>query len=92
MSLIGGMERTLWLEGEVVRLRHELSLAEEGLANYAQENQQLRALLTQAPIAKVIVREDGPADVVLYAPGLPLGEHDLYLMPEIPSSGHPRAD
>jgi hypothetical protein len=35
----------------------------------------------QAPIAKVIVRDDGPADVVLYAPGLPPGEHDLYCEP-----------
>lgn len=39
---------------------------------------------SQAPIAKVIVREDGPADVMLYAPGLPPGEHDLYCEPPAP--------
>jgi hypothetical protein len=38
----------------------------------------------QAPIAKVIVREDGPADVMLYAPGLPPGTHDLYCEPPSP--------
>lgn len=77
-------------------LQGNLKLAEEGLANYAQEVEQLRALLTQAPIAKVTVRESGagryaPDDVYvsLYAPGLPPGEHDVYLMPEVPSSGTP---
>ena len=35
----------------------------------------------QAPIARVIVSEDGPAQVLLYAPGLPVGEHDVYLEP-----------
>lgn len=82
---------------EIDLLKGTLSLAEEGLANYAQENQQLRALLTQAPIAKVIVREGcahhAPDDVSvsLYAPGLPPGEHDLYLMPSVPQSAkHPK--
>lgn len=35
----------------------------------------------QAPIARVIVSEDAPAQVLLYAPGLPIGEHDLYCEP-----------
>lgn len=48
MSLVGGMERTLWLEGEVVRLGLELRLAEEGLANATQEKQQLEARITAA--------------------------------------------
>jgi hypothetical protein len=103
------------------RLKQELSLAEERLANYAQENgrlnafaaeqaavieqmsadakeraqeiKRLRALLTQAPIAKVTVRESGAGhyapdevSVSLYAPGLPPGEYDLYLMPDVPQS------
>lgn len=52
------------------------------------ELQQLRAILTQAPIAKITVREgcmaNAPDDVhvSLYAPGLPPGEHDVYLMPQ----------
>ncbi len=49
----------------------------------------------QAPIAKVIVREDGPANVVFYAPGLPLGEHDLYCAPEKDGrylTEHPKTD
>jgi hypothetical protein len=35
----------------------------------------------QAPIAKIIVREGWPdgLQVTLYAPGLPPGEHDVYL-------------
>jgi hypothetical protein len=56
------------------------------MAEAADEIERFRALLTQAPIAKVMVREDGPADVVLYAPGLPPGEYDLYLMPSEPQS------
>jgi len=92
---------------EVERLRAELSLAEEGLANYEEEVQaqlaitrkrdeeieRLRALLIQAPIAKVTIREglggpNAPDDVSvsLYAPGLPPGEYDLYLMPEVPQT------
>ena len=87
------------LRGVRDKLRDELSLAEEGLANYEEEVQaqlaitrkrdeeieRLRAaLLTQAPIAKVTIREglggpNAPDDVSvnLYAPGLPPGEHDL---------------
>ena len=59
------------------------------------EIERLRALLTQAPIAKVTVREgcmaNAPDDVYvkLYAPGLPPGKYDLYLMPEVPSGQHP---
>lgn len=36
----------------------------------------------QAPIASVFVHEDGSTDVELYAPGLPVGGHDLYCDPE----------
>lgn len=56
------------------------------------EVDRLSALLTQAPIAKVTVREGcahyAPDDVSvsLYAPGLPPGEYDLYLMPSVPQS------
>lgn len=110
------------------KLTQELSLAEEGLANYQQEvqrlhkkmvedmytiqsqgdeiehlrayqqqmndilkeNERLRALLTQAPIAKVNVQDKWPypsVSVELYAPGLPPGEYDLYLMPDVPQTG-----
>lgn len=37
--------------------------------------------IDQAPIARVIVTDDAPAGVVLYAPGLPPGEFDVYLEP-----------
>lgn len=37
--------------------------------------------LNLTPIAKVIVREDGPAQVEMYAPGLPPGEHDVFTVP-----------
>lgn len=55
----------------------------------------------QAPIARVIVSEDAPAQVLLYAPGLPIGEHDLYCEPtgrvksisqELRERGFPRRD
>lgn len=36
----------------------------------------------QAPIAKVCVAEDGSLLTMLYAPGLPPGDHDLYCEPE----------
>jgi hypothetical protein len=48
------------------------------------ENERLRALLTQAPIARVTVWNHLPPSVALYTPGLPPGEHDLYLMPDVP--------
>ncbi len=35
----------------------------------------------QAPIAKVVVGEDDSLLTMLYAPGLPPGEHDLYCEP-----------
>lgn len=84
------------------QLRRELSLAEEGLANYEEEMQaritlmqqkdveieRLRALLTQAPIARVTITESfGSPDLVhwvMCAPGLPPGTHDLFLMPSVP--------
>lgn len=37
--------------------------------------------IDQAPIARVIVYGDLPAEVLMYAPGLPVGEHDLYCEP-----------
>ena len=37
--------------------------------------------IDQAPIARVIVHGDLPAEVLMYAPGLPVGEHDLYCEP-----------
>lgn len=56
------------------------------------EVDRLRALLTQAPIAKVTVQDKWPYPSVsasLYAPGLPPGEYDLYLMPDVPIAEKP---
>lgn len=39
------------------------------------------------PIAKVTVSEDGPAQVMLYAP-LPIGEHDLFPVPLDPQGAN----
>lgn len=41
-----------------------------------------RPLHPQAPIAKVCVGEDDSLLCMLYAPGLPPGEYDLYCEPE----------
>lgn len=65
---------------EALRLRFEKACARVTESESAQV-----ATTPQAPIAKVIVRDDGPADVMLYAPGLPIGEHDLYCEPPAPS-------
>lgn len=46
-----------------------------------QEKERLEAAMDQAPIARVIVTEDATAAVILYAPGLPPGEFDVYLEP-----------
>lgn len=62
----------------------------ERLGREMKENERLRALLTQAPIAKVTVQDKWPypsVSVELYAPGLPPGEYDLYLMPDVPQPG-----
>lgn len=53
-----------------------------GLDNYCPPRTETAAEpIDQAPIARVIVTEDAPAGVVLYAPGLPPGEFDVYLEP-----------
>jgi hypothetical protein len=36
----------------------------------------------QAPIAKLIVAEDDSVTATMYAPGLPVGEHEVYCEPE----------
>lgn len=41
-------ENWLKISDRVTQLRQELSLAEEGLANYAQENERLRATIEKA--------------------------------------------
>ena len=56
----------------------------EGWVAAADRMQVLLGLLPaidQAPIARVIVTDGAPAGVVLYAPGLPPGEFDVYLEP-----------
>jgi len=50
-----------------------------GHANYTAET--FAEPIDQAPIARVIVTDGAPAGVVLYAPGLPPGEFDVYLEP-----------
>jgi hypothetical protein len=84
------------LQQELENAKHDIERLMQSVTGEATEVERLRALLRQAPIAKVTIREglggpNAPDDlsVSLYAPGLPPGEHDLYLMPSEPTADKP---
>lgn len=87
----GGLQEGLEIERETQeRLRHGLKLAREWLQGWGSAEpyiSRIDALLNesggpQAPIAQITVNQAGEiAGTLMYAPGLPPGDHDLYCEP-----------
>lgn len=70
---------------EIERLTSELIDATALAQGYRNELDDIPADETtspQLPIARVVIREDEPPGLQMYAPGLPPGAHELYCEPE----------